>query len=189
MDFSNLTIDISVADIRKGTRLGELKSFRVNEPDIKQLAKYVVLVYDPDSPFRIKYPNLDKRKLEVAVWVGYDLKEDADRLEDIMSLRSAIVAEMVYEFLLTLPKNNKLWMLIISNEETFYEFQRALQSGVEFTKDDRDKLQTISIKDKLLDSSETILARLDALYKKMFEEPEIVDKAQKKRITPENMAQ
>jgi len=188
MDFSNFSIDISVDDIRKNTRLGDLKSFKVNEPDIKKLAKYVVLTYDPDSPFRTKYPNLDKRKLEVAVYVGYDLVKDADRLEEIMDFKSPIVADMVYEFLLTQPKNAKLWMLIISSEETFYEFQRALQSGIKYTPNDKDKLQTIAIKDKLLDSSENILSRLDTLYKKMFEETEIIEKAQRQRITPENMA-
>ncbi len=94
---------------------------------------------------------------------------------------------MVNEFLR--KQNNRIWSMIVSNEQTFFEYQTKLLSPVEGERD-KDILQALQIKSKIMDDLNTINDRLDSYYMKLYGEDQELLKVIKadKRLTPEFIA-
>ena len=79
--------------------------------------------------------------------------------------------------------------MIVSNEQTFYEYQQRLLEPVDAEKD-KDLLQALQIKSKLMEDCNNINERLDGYYRKLFGEDENVSRSvvKRKRLTPEQIA-
>ncbi len=85
-------------------------------------------------------------------------------------------------------QNSRLWVMIVTNEQAFYEYQEKVMSSVSST-DDRDALTAISIKTKLLEAMDTIHNRLDVYYREFTGDDKDVQNAMsKKKITSEALA-
>ena len=85
---------------------------------------------------------------------------------------------MVDEFLR--KQNNRIWSMIVSNEQTFFEYQTKLLSPVEGERD-KDILQALQIKSKIMDDLNTINDRLDSYYMKLYGEDQELLKNYKSR--------
>lgn len=174
-----------------------------------KLLRYVILMYDMNSPLKEKYPSLSQRKDFAASMAGYNLEKD-----DIDSLRTMtktiktpkfndkgeqygfnVSIEPFEEMLdvvlrLVVYQNNRLWAMIITNEQAFYEYQRRVMAEIGGDAD-KDALSAITIKTKIMEAMDDIDKRLDGYYKRLTsgdtDLEEVITK--RKRLRPEEIAQ
>lgn len=104
-----------------------------------------------------------------------------------MGLKNKGVIVLIDDFLRFV--NNRIWSMIVSNEETFYEYQRKLLRNVEADRD-KDLLQALQIKGKIMEDLDNINARLEKYYLKMYAGDEDLVKTITARgsISPETLA-
>jgi hypothetical protein len=203
-DFRGLRYNIysvtkDILSSREGKGLSKIESFlSCTRPDKDKLIRYIVFLYSKESPFVSAYKELGQRMRECAREAGYDLVEDKSIVDKLFQFKVETIGEeeeenpqdvefvnMVIDFLKN--QNDLTWSMIVSNEQTFYEYQEALVQSVNLFKNDRDKLSAIQVKTKLMEDSDAIAERLDKYYKKIFSD-ETVIKRVKQSYTPENIA-
>lgn len=165
----------------------KMKMFKSFEPADDQMIAYVLYMYDQNTPLKEQFPDLKIRKEQAANLSGYSLSEDDKFLHDLFFFVSERLVQMVDEFLR--KQNNRIWSMIVSNEQTFFEYQTKLLSPVEGDRD-KDILQALQIKSKIMDDLNTINDRLDSYYMKLYGEDQELLKVIKadKRLTPEFIA-
>lgn len=166
----------------------------IGQVDDRQL-RYVLLMYDVNSPMRNHYPDLHKRKEFAASMAGYDLmkedvttlfefkiKNDQDEYEPNEVLLGIIVKFLKYQ-------NNWVWSMIVSNEQAFYEYNMRVMMPVEGNKD-KDILQAINIKTQIMSSQDEIYQRLQKYYKDLSGGDNELEEAitKRKRLRPEEIA-
>lgn len=153
--------------------------------DGDKLLKYVMLMYDKNSPAVQFWQDAGLRKKECAILAGYDLKTDKAVLDGLFDFVDRDLQEIAIEFLK--DQYNLWWAMIVSNEQTFYEYQKTIMTDVVSYNTDKDKLSAIIIKTKLMEDSDKIVERLQGYYTKVFgdgEEKRIATKS----YTPESIA-
>jgi hypothetical protein len=158
-----------------------------------RMLKYVLLMYDMNSPLREYYPELDKRKQFAASMAGYDL--DKDDVTGLFDFKIKVEDEEVaHEELLNIItkylkyQNNYMWSMIVSNEQAFYEFNKRVMIPVDGQRD-KDILQAVDIKNKLMDAQDTIVQRLQKYFRELTGEDDQLEQAitKRKRLRPENI--
>lgn len=169
---------------KKYPKMKMFSSFKSAED---QMIAYVLYMYDQNTPMKEQFPDLKIRKEQAAILSGFDLVKDNEKLHDIFFFQSSKLVDMVDEFLR--KQNNRIWSMIVSNEQTFFEYQTKLLSPVEGDRD-KDILQALQIKSKIMDDLNTINDRLDSYYMKLYGEDQELLKVIKadKRLTPEFIA-
>lgn len=165
----------------------KMKMFKSFELADDQMIAYVLYMYDQNTPLKEQFPDLKIRKEQAAILSGYSLTKDDKYLHDLFFFVSEKLVQMVDEFLR--KQNNRIWSMIVSNEQTFFEYQTKLLSPVEGDRD-KDILQALQIKSKIMDDLNTINDRLDSYYMKLYGEDQELLKVIKadKRLTPEFIA-
>lgn len=165
----------------------KMKMFKSFEFADDQMIAYVLYMYDQNTPLKEQFPDLKIRKEQAANLSGYSLSRDDKFLHDLFFFVSERLVQMVDEFLR--KQNNRIWSMIVSNEQTFFEYQTKLLSPVEGDRD-KDILQALQIKSKIMDDLNTINDRLDSYYMKLYGEDQELLKVIKadKRLTPEFIA-
>ena len=155
-----------------------------------KMIRYVILMYDYNSPLRHHYPELGKRKQFAASIAGYDLMK-----EDVTTLFDFKINDEPYEELLDIIisylkyQNNWVWSMIVSNEQAFYEYNRRVMMPVEGNRD-KDILQAINIKTQIMSSQDDIYQRLQKYYRDLSGGDESLEQAitVRKRLRPEQIA-
>lgn len=165
----------------------KLKMFKTFVGADNNLIKYVLYMYDLNTPLKEQFPDLKIRKEQAAVLSGYDLEKDNEVLKGIFFFTNTKVISMCDELLR--KQNNRVWSMIVSNEQTFFEYQTKLLSPVDGDRD-KDILQALQIKSKIMDDLNTINDRLESYYMKLYGEDQELLKIIKadKRLTPEFIA-
>jgi hypothetical protein len=166
----------------------------VGTVDDKQL-RYVILMYDINSPLRSHYPDLSKRKEFAADLAGYDLmKDDVTTLFDFKTKNDQdeyVPDESMLELIMKYLKyqNNWVWSMIISNEQAFYEYNMRVMMPVDGTRD-KDILQAINIKTQIMSSQDEIYQRLQKYYRDLSGGDGQLEEAitKRKRLRPEDIA-
>lgn len=157
-------------------------------------ARYILLMYDQNSPMRHHYPDLAKRKQFSADLAGFDLdKEDVTKLFDFRikieegyepyeELIEATIKYLKYQ-------NNMVWSMIVSNSEAFYEYNKRVMMHVDGQKD-KDILQAIEIKSKIMSSMDEIYQRLQKYNRELSGGDDKLEEVmtKRKRISPESLA-
>jgi len=159
-----------------------------SKADRNKVIRYILLMHEKKSPLRKEIQNVADRK-DVAISLsgfGNEDAEDLKRIDEIKQLSDDKVVDMVIGFLHW--QGNRLVAMIDSNEQTFYEFQRALLEPVTET-DDSKKIAAIEKKSKLMAECDKINHRLDGYYSRLYGDEEIIEVVQQRRHTPESMAQ
>lgn len=155
-----------------------------------RLLRYVILMYDKNSPLRHHYPELGKRKEFAASIAGYDLMKD-----DITALFDFKINDTPYEELLDMIikylkyQNNWVWSMIVSNEQAFYEYNRRVMMPVDGNRD-KDILQAINIKTQIMTSQDEIYQRLQKYYRDLSGGDDKLEESitVRKRLRPEEIA-
>lgn len=159
-----------------------------------KMLRYVILMYDVHSPLKNHYPELHKRKEHAAALAGYDLmKDDVTHLFDF---RVKIDDDYEpHEELLKITmkylkyQNNMVWQMIVSNEQAFSEYSRRVMMPVDGNKD-KDILQAVEIKTKIMQSMDDIYQRLQRYTKELSGGDDNLEEmiTKRKRLRPEEIA-
>ena len=158
-----------------------------------RMIRYILLMYDQNSPLRHHYPDLFKRKQFAADLAGYDLDK-----EDVVAIYEFRVkvedGYEPYEELINLTmkylkyQNNMVWQMIVSNEQAFSEYSRRVMMPVDGAKD-KDILQAVEIKTKIMQSMDDIFQRLQKYNRELTGgDDKLEDVVVRKRLTPESLA-
>ena len=147
--------------------------------------RYISFMYDPGSPLRNRFPDLNMR-----IESARELSGLTDEKQwDFVSSSDEVYIESVTRFLRAV--NSRLWTMIVTNEETFYEY--AMRALDPVTKDDdskdKDVLQAANVKTKLLADMDEIDGRLTTYYRRLTgEDNKLAESVRVRRRTPETMA-
>lgn len=149
-----------------GDEFKKIKASR--RKDLENLIKYVVYMYDIMSPLRHHYSDVGHRKLEAAVLAGYDPDREEKLLEGIFNFSDDVAKFLVSEFLKYL--NNKTWAILQSNEEVLWQYNEELLQSITDFKTDKEKLQALDMKTKLMRECDEIVGRIEGYEQKIFGE-------------------
>lgn len=190
-DFRGLSFAIDKADPTKSLidqipDLKQVPEFCVFIENLDKIIKYIILMYDKNSPLVRKFTDLATRKMNAATMAGFDLKVDDDVLQSIYDFIDPRISEMVIGFLRF--QNNLLFSMLVSNEQTFFEYQQSLLSAVMMLRNDKDKLTALAVKSKLMDDSDVIAERIEKYYKQIYMDDKAIDFVKKKSSSPESVA-
>lgn len=155
----------------------------------EKILKYILFLYDPKSPLIKDSRNIKTRKQEAARLAGFDLQKDTDFLDRLYSFKNKEAAAKTVLFLKEFI-HNRTWSMIVSHEQTFYEYNERLMKPVEDDKETKEKdiMSTIVLKSKLVQDLKDIHSTLKEYYKEMFDDDDLRDKVVNTRISPETMA-
>lgn len=107
-DFKRMMFNVYEADMSKPflTQFPELniyEEFSKRLPgtlDKNKIIKWIVYVYDKNSPYRVKYKDLTQRKVRAMIDAGHGLENDVfpPEVEDVILGKSISVADMTIAF-------------------------------------------------------------------------------------------
>lgn len=95
-----------------------------------KVIRYIMFLYDKNSPFRVKYQDVLQRKVEAAKGAGWDTGEGGifnDDVERVLRGHNTAVNEMIMAFI-RLHRNFK-YSYMIGLEESFYRMMLEVMSG------------------------------------------------------------
>jgi hypothetical protein len=186
----------------------QLPSFwEYKDGDINKIIKYIVYLYDKNSPMQVRYPDIKIRRNECAKLAGFtgvmDTFEDLHSLErgsyrevigheppDDNGVEEPIygdmefpLAKMVTQYCIS-QKHHK-WTIIMTQESLFQEYTQEILLPITRFKDQKQKLDATLVKSKLREELEVIEAKLDGLYTDVFGAKRSIEIARTKAITPE----
>lgn len=129
-EFKNMMFDVSVVQppkhvITSYPRLRKIKEFKTKFTKLSKdkVIRYIMLLYDKNSPFRIKFNDVLIRKVEVAKGAGWEIEDHGlfnDEVERLLRGENKHVNRMIIAFV-RLHRNFK-YSYLIALEETFYRF-------------------------------------------------------------------
>jgi len=177
-EFDDLALPINDKNFQNNVMVKQIfGSINISEVPI---IKYVVLLYDLKSPMRLKIPDINLRKEECAEMA--ELKTGTDKIFDLSHDNILGYINSYLRF-----QSSKVWAILTANEEVLWQYQRELLTPIVNFKNDKDKLQALEIKSKLMNECDAIIKRIDAYEDKIFG-----DNKEKKsdiiNITPESIA-
>lgn len=179
-EFENLTLPINEKDLHKNSVTTQIFGNKIPSGHIPML-KYVALLYDIKSPLRLKIPDINLRKQECA-----EIAELKNGEEDgIFDLSNDNILVYINSYLRY--QSSKVWAILAANEEVLWQYQQELLTPIRDFKNDKDKLQALEIKSKLMGECDAIIKRIESYEDKIFG-----DNKEKKEairnITPESIA-
>ncbi len=163
---------------------------KINSAISDKLMKYIIAVYDFNSPIVYKNRDLKTRKQQGAEFAGYDLMNDGS-INGIMNLEYDYVVEAVDVFLKQFI-HNRIWYMISCNESIFWEYGKRMISPVKDSEDGKKMTEkaiteAMVLKTKLSEDMQSIDERLDASYKRLYGD-EHANKFMNRATTPEIIA-
>lgn len=161
--------------------------FKHRRVDLEKIIKYIIYMYDLNSPMRELFPDMSIRKTECAILSGYDIEKDEKRLSKIFNLEDRDIVEMIFNYLKF--QNHKTWAMLTTNEEVLWQYQQELLSPITDFRQDKEKLQALEIKSKLMNESDSIINRIKSYEDKIFgDDKEVQSKLKQAKTSPESIA-
>jgi hypothetical protein len=164
-----------------------------------KMLRYVLLMYDINSPLKNHYPELAKRKEWAASLAGYDVESEEVKSLYTLTIECTETSEDGKEKKVIEPheelvnmitniiayQNNRTWTMIVTNEQTFYEYHKRVMMEIS-----EDGLKNVQVKTSLLQAMDEIDSRLEVYYRRISGEDGALEDAitKKRRITAESLA-
>ena len=136
-DFNKLIVNVrSVSKERSLLRafpeLAKHSEFKVQFEKLNKdkVIRYVIYMYDRNTPFRKKYPDILKRKLEAAKEAGFKISDEGlfeDEVEVLLRGENSKVNNMVCAY--TRIYKNFKYSFFVTMEEIFYSLMRTIIDG------------------------------------------------------------
>lgn len=175
-------------------RLNELLPKEVDEEDKlfaekERLVRYILALYDPQSPIVKEYPDLTSRKLAAADIAGYHAVKEQELLDIIFACDSEYMVSIIVSFLRNIVQS-RLWASIQADEQTFWEFISRMLLPIAKDNKDKDMVSAVAMKTKLSEDKEGIAVQLEKNWQKFFADDDGLKKKIEKRNnwSPESMA-
>lgn len=130
-----------------------------SESLIAKQIRYILIMYDKNSPLWLTHPDIVARKKQAALISGFDINSSSSSLEDVYLLKDKFLARSISSFI-RYQHNEKLSALI-SNEQVLYELQHALREQMNEFKDDKQRIDHFKIKTGLLAEQDKILSLIE----------------------------
>ena len=149
----------------------------------QMIVRYIILVYDKKSPFRVSSPLLKKRKPTVAreLEMTDELATKCVMLSE-NGISFAIVDYLKYQ-------EDSTWRLILQCEESFNKNEEEILSSFELDIKDKDRFQAAKYRADLLKMQQEIKKDLDGLYSKFTgNDPDAAIAVNQFIYTPETVA-
>lgn len=169
--------------------------------------RYILLMYDQNSPLKGLYPDLGRRKAFAASIAGFN--ENDERVQELESFsrrrktkngdlavndKGEMIIEPCDDILEVVSRfltyqSNRVWSMIVANEAAFYEYHKKVM--VEVTDGgDKDVLQAVTIKTKLMEAMDDIDKRLKAYYRELSGEDKFLEEhlTKRKKLSAESQA-
>lgn len=187
-------------------KINQIFGQKVNDKSLR----YVIAMYDQKSPIKDVYPELGQRKKFSAAAAGVNLDKEEKYFKELSSLTVEVktvirnadgdkigsqttiepydeVLDLISKFVIY--QNNRVWTMIITNENAFYEYQKRIMAEIGGDAD-KDALTAITIKTKLMEAMDQIHSRLQGYYRELYGEDEdlVISMSKRKRVTAENQA-
>jgi len=154
--------------------------------DIEKLIKYIIYMYDKNSPMREMYQELEERKMECALLSGYKESINKKILIELFNLTDKRACKLISSFLKF--QNHKTWAMLLSNEEVLWQYQQELLRPITDFRQDKEKLQALDIKSKLMNECDSMIKRIEGYENKMYGDDKKLKEAMKNVTSPENIA-
>lgn len=162
---------------------------RVRIPHGLAMAKYIIFVYDKQSPFVVEHRVLQERKKAVLAFVGLNESRFESQMNACLDLSDELIVDALSDYLKW--QDDYIWAMILQNEEVFYNNQKQILQGVSALNKDTDRLKASEYQSKLLDFNEKIQKRIKTLWAEFTgNDPEAEAKIkERKPLSPETMAE
>lgn len=152
----------------------------------KKILNYILLMYDPASPFVKRFQNVKKRIDAVCDYTGLSAIKDKEFYLSVITYSNEEILRATDAFVKWI--NSRLWSQIVANETAFYEYQAEVMTSVS-GKDSKDKLTALNTKTKILEAMDSIASRLDGYYSQLYQnDKELENIVKTKMVTPEGIA-
>ncbi len=150
----------------------------------ERLLRYILAMYDQNSPLIRAYPDLGHRKQVAALIAGIKSEKI---LDELFANKIDWVLPATAQFL-RLYGQSRLWAMIVATESQFWEFQQRLIMPVSAEKD-KEILQSIEIKSKISAELDLMDSRLASYYSRLYgDDDELQSLSRARRITPTTIA-
>jgi hypothetical protein len=135
-DFSKLIFPVhnmpdNIDPVKQFDRLKKWPELNLTGPILKRnkIFRWIVYVYDKESPFRIKVGDITKRKLEVAKYVKLidDFKSISDDVKEIVTGENKEINKAIVAYI-RLHRNSK-YALVVGLDNKFYEDLLKIHNG------------------------------------------------------------
>jgi len=186
MSFNVFGVKHSVDLLKEFPKMSLIKGFvEYSGADRNKVIRYVCYMYDKNSPIKDYHQDLAVRKAECARLSGFS-SGDKGILEEVYDMKNEGVLAMINDFLIF--QNERVWTMYVSNEQTFYEYQKKLLRNVEGDRD-KDILQALQIKSRLMTDMDEINNRLESYLRILTGDDTQMARVIVKRrmITPESI--
>jgi hypothetical protein len=177
-EYNNILLPVNDKDLHKNPLVNQIFG-KVLVDDIPML-RYIALLYDIKSPLRLKIPDIVERKEECA-----EMANIKDGKLEIFDLSNDKLLGYINVYLRY--QSSKVWAILAANEEVLWQYQQELLTPIVNFKNDKDKLQALEIKSKLMAECDAIIKRIESYEDKIFGD----NKQEKDKIinyTPESIA-
>lgn len=170
---------------------GILGSFYQDEHFKACQVRYVLYLYDKNSPLWMTEPDIASRKKKAASLAGFDILSEKSVLEGMFLLKNVFLARSVTSFI-KFQYNIELSALI-SNEQVLYELQHVLREELTSFKDDKQKIDHFKTKTELLTKQDAILVLCNRYKSEIWKEDQsayemTMEIEYGRKVTPEQIA-
>lgn len=147
------------------------------------IIRYSIMVYDPKSPLVLNERDLNYRKGLAIELVHLD---DQYTVESVINSTHKHSPDFIFEYLKRFARS-KEWAAICAFESSFWESIREVMEPIS-GKNSREKLDSVQKKAAIKEEIEKDIKRLDQLYRTFFGEDDDLMNKNKRRLTPELIA-
>jgi hypothetical protein len=175
-------------------RLSDLIPKEIDEDDPlaaekDRLVRYILALYDPQSPIIKEYPDLTSRKRAAAEIAGYNAEKERELLDIVFACDSEYMVNVIVAFLKNIVQS-RLWASIQADEQTFWEFVGRMMLPIAKDNKDKDMVSAVAMKTKLSEDKESISTQLEKNLQRFFSDDDNLKKKVEKKNnwSPESMA-
>lgn len=191
-DFKDLHYKVFDLEPNDYDKLLEMDQFRgidlsmVHKQKLVKAIKYLVFMYDKNTPLVTKYPDIEERKKVAVTLASLTNQYNADVIEDLRELR-----DPYFDILMGMlrKQNEPVFNMLITQEELFNECMNKMLRKVE-EDSSSDELSALEKKGKISNLMEETIDRIDRFRSRYYgSDDELAEKGRKYySTTPEGIA-
>jgi hypothetical protein len=163
--------------------LSEIVDPEWHDEYLDSILRYILMVYDPKSILVLNERDLNYRKGVALELVSLS---DQEVSEALINSTHKYSPALIIKYLMRFSRS-KEWAAICAYESSFWESIKEVIEPIS-GKNSREKLDSVQKKAAIKEEIEKDIKRLDQLYRTFFGEDDDLLNKNKRRITPELMA-